>query len=107
MQQTAPAVRPPARPDPAWAALDDEALLDVRMCDLGLTIEGSGLEPRLHELETELAARGLAFRPHYWLSEAWFSPDGVPGIAIPFYLAHPRISRLEQAQMLGVEGVLV
>ena len=104
MQQTAPAVRPPARPDPAWAALDDEALLDVRMCDLGLTIEGSGLEPRLHELETELATRGLAFRPHYWLSDEWFCPDGVPGIAIPFYLAHPRLSRLEQAQMLEVEG---
>ena len=45
--QAAQAVRPPPRPEPPWAALDDEALLDVRMCDLGLTIEGSGLEPRI------------------------------------------------------------
>jgi hypothetical protein len=28
----------------------------------------------------------------------------VPGIAIPFYLAHPRLFRLEQAQMHEVEG---
>ena len=28
----------------------------------------------------------------------------MPGIAIPFYLAHPRLMRLEQAQMLEVEG---
>ena len=37
----------------------------------------------------ELAGRGLDFRPHFWLSDEWFCPDGVPGIAIPFYLAHP------------------
>src|SRR5687767_9277000 len=74
------------------------------MCDLGVTIEGSGLEPRLAQLESELQARGLAFRPHYWLSDEWFCPDGVPGMAIPFYLAHPRLMRLEQAQMLEVEG---
>jgi hypothetical protein len=28
----------------------------------------------------------------------------VPGIAIPFYLAHPRLEKLERAQMLEVEG---
>ena len=28
----------------------------------------------------------------------------MPGIAIPFYLAHPRLARLELAQMLEVEG---
>ena len=39
----------------------------------------------------ELEAKGLHFRPHFWLSDEWFSPDGVPGIAIPFYLAHPRL----------------
>ena len=44
------------------------------------------------------------FRPHYWLSDEWFTPDGVPGVAIPFYLAHPRLAKLELAQMLEVEG---
>src|SRR5207253_8807734 len=44
------------------------------------------------------------FRPHFWLADEWFTPDGVPGIAIPFYLAHPRLAKLELAQMLEVEG---
>ena len=87
-----------------WADLDDEALLDVRLCELGLTIDGSWLEPRIAELSAELAARGLSFQPHFWLSAEWFTPDGVPGIAMPFYLAHPRLMRLEKAQMLEVEG---
>ena len=43
-------------------------------------------------------------KPHCWLSEEWFSPDAIPGIAIPFYLAHPRLKRLERSQILEVEG---
>ena len=43
-------------------------------------------------------------RPHVWLSEEWFSPDGVPGIAVPFYLAHPRLEKLERHIMREVEG---
>ena len=38
------------------------------------------------------------------MSEEWFSPDGIPGIAIPFYLAHPRLQRLERRLMREVEG---
>ena len=91
--------------DPDWAALSDEALLDVRMCDLGLAIAGTDLEPRIAQLLDELAAKGLRkLRVHFWLSDEWFTPDDVPGIAIPFYLAHPRLARLELAQMLEVEG---
>jgi hypothetical protein len=99
------------RPDPTsqavpadWASRPDEDILDMRMSDLPIAIEGSWLEPRIEELYHELAARGLTFRPHFWLSAEWFSPDGVPGVAIPFYLAHPRLMKLEQAEMLEVEG---
>jgi hypothetical protein len=87
-----------------WTTLSDEKLLEVRMCDLGLTIAGTELEARIAQLNAELDARGLSFRPHYWLSDEWFTPDGVPGIAIPFYLAHPRLAKLERAEMLEVEG---
>ncbi|MEO8481380.1 MAG: hypothetical protein ABI634_04170 [Acidobacteriota bacterium] len=87
-----------------WTDLPDEELLDLRLNELGLTIEHSWLAPRIDELYQDLAARGLTFRPHFWLSAEWFTPDGVPGIAIPFYLAHPRLVRLERAQMLEVEG---
>lgn len=58
----------------------------------------------MEELYAELERRDLCFRPHVWLSHDWFSPDGVPGIAISFYLAHPRLMRLERSQMLEVEG---
>jgi hypothetical protein len=89
---------------PEWSAWPDEKLLELRICDLQLSIEGSFLEPLIQQLNEDLAARGLRFRPHYWLSDEWFTPDGVPGIAVPFYLAHPRLARLEQSQMLEVEG---
>ena len=89
--------------DPEWASFTDEQLLAVRMCDLGLVIEGTGLEQPISQITGELGARGLA-APRYWLSDEWFTPDGVPGVAIPFYLAHPRLAKLELAQMLEVEG---
>jgi hypothetical protein len=87
-----------------WAELPDEELLEWRMCDLELRIEGTILEERIDRLHEELDYRQLDFRPHYYLADEWFSPDGVPGIAIPFYLAHPRLMRLERKQMLEVEG---
>jgi hypothetical protein len=91
--------------DPEWASWPDDRLLDLRIADLNVTIEGSALEPRVTQLHAELAARGLTtFEPHFWLSGEWFSPDGVPGVAIPFYLAHPRLEKLERAMMLEVEG---
>ena len=89
---------------PAWSDWPDEQLLEMRLCDLDLAIEGTPLEERIERLEQELEQRGLRFRPHFWLSDEWFSPDGVPGIAIPFYLAHPRLARLERKMMLEVEG---
>src|SRR5439155_27235952 len=91
-------------PDFAWVDWPDEKLLELRMCDLGVAIEGTELEPRIVQLSTELRERDLRFRPHFRLSDEWFTPDGVPGVAIPFYLAHPRLARLELAQMLEVEG---
>jgi hypothetical protein len=88
-----------------WGAWPDDKLLDLHLCQLGVQIEGSTLEPIVAELDRELVTRGLKeFRPHYWLSDEWFTPDGVPGVAIPFYLAHPRLEKLERAQMLEVEG---
>ena len=88
-----------------WASLPDEQLLNLRMCDLDLRLESSPwLRERLDELAADLEARQVRFRPHFWLSDEWFTPDGVSGIALPFYLAHPRLARLEESQMLEVEG---
>jgi hypothetical protein len=88
----------------AWVSWSDEKLLDLPMCRLNVTIESPFLSRHIRQLEQELEAKRLCFRPHFWISNEWFTPDGVPGIAIPFYLAHPRLERLELAQMLEVEG---
>jgi len=84
--------------------MTDEQLLGLRFCDLKLKIERSPVAKRVRRLYRELDKRQIGFRPHVWLSEEWFSPDGVPGIAVPFYLAHPRLERLERRMMRNVEG---
>ena len=89
---------------PTWPDLPDEALLDARLADLPLSLAGTVMEGRLAQLDAELKARGLAFPIHYYLAEEWFTPDGHASMAIPFYLAHPRLEKLEKAQMLEVEG---
>ncbi len=87
-----------------WTQLPQEELLDMRICDLDVNLEGSALEPRLHALEEELARKKVSFRPYAWLSTDWFVPDDTTGFAIPFYLADARLTRLERSQMLQVEG---
>ncbi len=95
----------PRRPAaPWWHILSDEALLGVRLCDLGLRIEASPLAPRVARLHDELARAGLRARPHVWFSTDWFTPHGVAGFAVPFYLAHPRLLRLERRFGQEVEG---
>jgi len=88
----------------AWTRYSDERLLGTRLCDLKLTLAGSQLEPMRDQLYDEFRSCGIRYRPHVWLSDEWFTPDGVGGIAAPFYLAHPRLRELEQSQMLEVEG---
>jgi hypothetical protein len=87
-----------------WATLPDDELLQLRLKDLKVTVEGTWLEGCMNELNEELEERGLRVRPHAWVSDDWFSPDVTPGIAIPFYLAHPRLIRLERKMIFEVEG---
>jgi hypothetical protein len=86
-----------------WPGLGDEQLLDLRLADLPLRIEGT-LAGRIDQLRSELADRELRLPIHFYLAEEWFTPDGATSIAIPFYLAHPRLEKLEEAQMFEVEG---
>jgi hypothetical protein len=87
-----------------WESLSDEELLERRLSSLRLTVEDTWLEDCMHNLHQELAERGIRLRPHAWISSEWFSPDNTPGIAIPFYLAHPRLMKLEKKMILDVEG---
>jgi hypothetical protein len=94
---------PRARIPHDWPSLPDDSLLDVRMCDLPLAIEGP-LADRVAQLRDEMAAKGLRCPIHFYLADEWFTPDGATAIAIPFYLAHPRLEKLEESQMFEVEG---
>jgi hypothetical protein len=89
---------------PPWAGYSDEELLDLRFADLEIVSPGVFLEPCLEQTFTELAQRGIRFCPRVWVSDEWFSPDGIGGFAVPFYLTHPRLRRLEKRMMYAVEG---
>lgn len=84
--------------------LDEKQLLQYRLCDLPIRIENTWLAELVDKLYAELAAHGLAFRPPCYLGDEWFSPEGIPAIALPFYLAHPRLIALERKLIGEAEG---
>jgi hypothetical protein len=78
-------------------------LLGHRISDLGLAIHGSRVERLVQRLYEELDQHGLRFRPTVYLSDQWGCPDDTPLIGVPFYLADPRLERIEAEMSLGVE----
>src|SRR5690349_14566211 len=89
---------------PAWATLSDPELLERRIASLGLSLDGTALQPRIEQLYAELTARGLVFHPPCHVGDEWFVPVGIPAIYVPFFLVHDRLVALERAMMLEVEG---
>lgn len=87
-----------------WENFSTRELLDLRLCDLGVSLENTWVEEALQQVHQEMADRGLKPLPHAWLADEWCSPDGVPGIGVPFYLVHPRLMKLERSRMLECEG---
>ncbi len=87
-----------------WEDLSDDELLDVRVKDLNLKLDGSPLEPMVDQLYEELADKGIGFRPPCYLADEWLCPDKEPIIGIPFCLAHPRLKALETKMMYEAEG---
>jgi len=94
----------PRKKKPAWASYSYDELLDLRFSDLDLKLVDTPLIKLVNQLYAELGQRNISFRPTCWLSDEWFSPDATPGIAIPFYLAHPKLAKLEARQVYQVEG---
>jgi Putative zinc-binding metallo-peptidase len=78
-------------------------LLNTKISDLGLRLEGSPVERFTRRLLRELESRRIRFRPEFYLTDVWGCPDKVPVIGIPFYLADPRLIRLEEEQAGEVE----
>lgn len=74
-----------------------QEILKKPIRELGLRLEGSPLERFVQQLYRELERKGLKkFRPACYLTDEWGCPSGEPVIGIPFYLADPRLARLEQ-----------
>ncbi|MCR9204545.1 MAG: putative zinc-binding metallopeptidase [Halobacteriovoraceae bacterium] len=78
--------------------------LDTRLCDLRLNLRNTWAQSCIQKLYLELNAKDIRFKPHVWISDDWFSPDGVPGFAIPFFLLHPKLIALEKEMVGYAEG---
>ncbi|HEX6802146.1 MAG TPA: putative zinc-binding metallopeptidase [Terriglobales bacterium] len=73
------------------------SLLDARIRDLGLKLEGSAAEKFVQQLYRELEQKKLIkFRPGCYLTDEWGCPSGEPIIGIPFYLARPDLAQIEK-----------
>jgi hypothetical protein len=95
----------PLHAEPAPARFHESNLWSTPIRDLGLTIEGTRLEPILNEFEGELRQAGVTrVRPRYYLSSEWGVPFETIAIAIPFYLAHPDLTALHAERVGVVEG---
>jgi hypothetical protein len=76
---------------------DIQEILKKPIKELGLRLEGSPLERFVQKLYREIDAKGLKkFRPLCYLTDEWGCPSGEPVIGIPFYLANPKLARLER-----------
>ena len=86
----------------SWETVRFE-LLNRKISDLGLKIEGSPAEPFVQRLRRELEAKGFIFKPAIYLTDGWGCPDRTPVIGIPFYLADERLARFEEEQNGEIE----
>jgi hypothetical protein len=87
-----------------WVSLSDDELLEKKISQLGLKLEGTQLQPLIHQLYDELSQRRLVFHPPCHVGDEWFVPIGIPAIFIPFFLVHDRLRKLERKLILEVEG---
>jgi hypothetical protein len=81
-----------------------ERLLNSRISELGLRIEGTELEPLVEQLYRELDACGITFKPPVYLTDEWGCPEGIPVIGVPFYLADPQLSAIENELAENLES---
>jgi hypothetical protein len=78
-------------------------LLERRICDFDLQIEGRALERVIDRFRAELEACGITHvKPAFYLTDEWGVPEGTVAIGIPFYLADDQLLRLH-----GMRGVIV
>jgi hypothetical protein len=97
-------VDPAAKAAVDLATIPEEELLGLRLSELPVRIEGTWLEACIAQLHDELKARNIPFAPSCYLADEWLTPENEPVIGVPFYLAHPRLIKLQKKMLLEAEG---
>lgn len=87
----------------SWES-EKQYLLARKISELGLAIAGTRVEKMIDQLYSELADKSLTFRPPVYLTDQWGCPDGTPLIGVPFYLADPRLEKIEDDFAEGIES---
>ena len=86
------------------AGLSDTDILKLKFKEISLSIKDTEVFEHVQQLNSELEAKGLTFKPHIYFGDEWFSPEGMNAISVPFYLANSKLRHLEKSLMLDVEG---
>lgn len=81
-----------------------EKLLQMKISELGLKLEGTRMEALVNELYKELESAGILLKPRVYLTDEWGCPEGVPIIGVPFYLADEKLARIQNEILEGIEG---
>ncbi|MFO0929683.1 MAG: putative zinc-binding metallopeptidase [Gemmataceae bacterium] len=92
--------------NPPTPSFRESRLGSTPIRDLGLTIEGTPLEPAIAEVRRELEAAGIRkLRPHFYLTTEWVVYDDTIAVGIPFYLARPDLTEVHAEREGHLEGV--
>ena len=95
----------PGRPMSSETHFEAKRLLGTSIRDLGLTIEGTDLEPLVNAFEQELQRAGIErLKPRFYLSDEWGVPFETISIGIPFYLARADLTALHAERAGHLEG---
>src|SRR6478735_4841545 len=97
-------IEPAPKPAIDLATIPEEELLGLRLSELPVRIEGTWLEACIAQLHDELKAKNILFLPGCYLADEWLTPENEPVIGVPFYLAHPRLIKLQKKMLLEAEG---
>lgn len=79
-------------------------LYSTKLKNLPLRDVDARLEHYHSILDQELARKKIKMKFHIWVSDEWFCPDGVPGLAIPFYLFNPELMQIQKKELGFVDG---
>jgi hypothetical protein len=82
-----------------------QEILNRRICDFDLRIEGSPLQKVIDRFREEIRVSGLTrVTPAFYLTNEWGVPEGTVAIGIPFYLADEQLLLVQSVKGGLIEG---